>query len=415
MTKVTEKPVPKQGSPPGRAVLRFGPYAGKRLAEVPIDYLANLRKFDGLYSTTRRQVEDHLRQLVRDPGRAKMPFGKHDGATLDDVPTSYLDWAIGTDEIELGPALRWLISAELRRRESSVPVYDGSVETITEVAHDDEGNVYHFTNTRPKVVGHVHKLPEVEDWVPYDTRGFIPSEALGGGDRKPSVWSQRRPRQQVQAEDETLNQVWNHVHGQRLLWPEGLGLPPMPILHDRRDRKRTYWSVIDGEPVIKGEDAHTDVGRLLAWDAALEALDEVGRAEDLVDLEHAHDQAIQAVEQLAQDEGWDPTSNALLDELALACQRRREQLERRETLFTDAEKRVEPADGGRVRRKGYSDENLMIARAHEAVRRMRGCKTLDDLLDEALRIRLHRDEYDNDALGYLRRWYTAFKAEIEAK
>jgi uncharacterized protein (DUF3820 family) len=394
-------------------VLRFGRHKGRKLEELPVDYVAALRQFDGLFAETRKQINNYLKQLVHDPGQARMPFGVHDGEQLDELETSYLDWLIG--EVELGPALGWLVRAELRRRESSVPIYDGSQETVTEVAHDADGNEHVLTRTRPKVVGRVKKLPEIEDWIAFDTRGFIPSEALGGGARKPSTWSMSRPKSQVQAEDESINQTWHHQRGQRLLWREGLGLPPMPVLHARRDRKRTYWSVIDGEPVIKGEDAQTDVGRLLAWDAALEAVDEVGRAEDMLDLENAHDQALQAVEQLAREEHWDTTSNPLLDELAQACQRRREQLERHEELFTDTAHKVEPADGGRVRRKGYSDENLMVARAHEAVRRMRGCRTLDDLLDEGLRIRLHRDQFDEDALNYLRLWFMTFRAEIEAR
>src|SRR5262249_50780495 len=155
----------------------------------------------------------------------------------------------------------------------------------------------------------------VEDWVPYDTRGFIPSEALGGGDRKPSAWSMSRPRVQEQAEDEVLNQAWHHAGGHRVLWREGLGLPPMPGLYARNDRKRTYCAVRDGERVVKGEDADTDVPRLLQWDAVLEALDRLAGADDLEDLEARHAESMRLVELLARDEGWDPDSNTLLDEV----------------------------------------------------------------------------------------------------
>src|SRR5262249_1905550 len=98
--------------------LRFGRYKGRTLDEVPPDYLATLRRFDGLYPATLRQIEDYLRVLVRDPGRARIPFGSHAGQTLDELETSYLDWLLGSDDLELGPALKWLVTAELRRRET---------------------------------------------------------------------------------------------------------------------------------------------------------------------------------------------------------------------------------------------------------------------------------------------------------
>jgi uncharacterized protein (DUF3820 family) len=414
MTKVTRKPVPKQGSPPGKVVLRFGPYAGKTLDEVPIDYLANLRKFDALYSTTRRQVEDYLRSLVRDPGQARMPFGAHDGEQLDELETSYMDWLVG--EVDLGPALGWLVKAELRRRESSVPIYDGSEETIAEVAHDSNGNEYLLTRTRPRVVGHVQKLPEVEDWIPFDARGFIPSEALGGGDRKPSVWSQRRPKEQVWAEDEVLGQSWSHSDGQRLIWNVGLVQPPMTTLRGRGDR----YSVLHPKPwkeelitkqsyASTGRKAERNVVKL--WDIAMEAIDLVMRADDLGDLEDRHAEAVHLVRLLAQEENWDQDSNALLDEVGQAYEARKDSLERREVTFTDAPHRVEPSTRQRARYTG----DLQVAKVHEVVRRMRGCRTEDELLDEAAWIRRHSDEFSEEALAHLRKWFCYFKAHLHVQ
>jgi uncharacterized protein (DUF3820 family) len=403
--KVTQKPRARQG-PPGKVVLRFGKHKGRVLEELPVDYVAALRQFDGLFAETRKQIESYLRQLVRDPGQTKMPFGGHAGEQLDELETSYLDWLVG--EVDLGPALGWLVKAELRRRESSIPTYDGTDEQVELVATDDEGNSYAFKYTRPKVVGHVKKLPEIEDWIPFDTRGFIPSESLGGGDRRPSLWSQRRPREQVQAEDEAVNQVWNHVKGQLLLWPEGLGLPPMQVLHNRKDRKRTYWSVVNGEPTIRGQDAHTDVSRLLAWDTALEALDRMAGADDLGDLEDRYAEAVHLVRLLAQEENWDQDSNSMLDEVAQAYEARKESLERREVTFTDAPHRVEPS----AKQKAWYAGDLEVAKVHEVVRRMRGCRTDDELLDEAAWVRRHRDEFDEEALAHLRRWFTYFKAQL---
>jgi uncharacterized protein (DUF3820 family) len=390
--------------------LPFGKHKGKRLEEVPVDYVANLRRFDGLYPSTRKRIEDYLRTLVRDPGQARMPFGAHTGQTLDELETSYLDWLLGSDDLELGPALKWLATAELRRRETRLPVYDGTQEAVTLTAMDAAGHVHTFAYTRPKVVGYVPKLPEIEDWVPYDTRGFIPSEALGGGDRKPSAWMMSRPRAQMQVEDEVLNQTWNHAGGQRVLWREGLGLPPLPVLYARKDRKATYWSVIDGEPVIKGEDADTDVPRLLQWDAVLEALDRLAGADDLDDLEVRHVEAVELVRMLAQDEGWDLNCNALLDEVLRAYTVRKEALERREVTFTDAPHRVEPSTRQKARYAG----DMEVARVHEVIRWLRGCRTEDDLFDVAAWVRRHRADFIEPALACLRRWYRHFLAELRA-
>jgi uncharacterized protein (DUF3820 family) len=69
-------------TPPPR--LRFGKYQGWTLDEVPPDYLNRLRKFEGLFASTREQIEDYLRRLVRDPGQARMPFGSYAGSGLAD-------------------------------------------------------------------------------------------------------------------------------------------------------------------------------------------------------------------------------------------------------------------------------------------------------------------------------------------
>jgi uncharacterized protein (DUF3820 family) len=392
-----------------RYQLPFGKHKGKRLEEVPIDYVANLRRFNGLYASTKRTIEEYLRTLVRDPGQARLPFGRHQGQRLDELSTSFLDWLVGSD-IELGTALAWLVKAELGRRETQVPLYDGSLEEVVEISRDAEGNAIPLKRTRDRVVGYAPKLPEVEDWVPYDTRGFIPSESLGGGDRKPSAWSMSRPRAQVLAEDEALNQVWNHSGGQRVLWREGLGLPPLPVLHARKDRKRTYWSVIGGEPVIKGEDADTEVPRLLQWDAVLEALDRLAGADDLDDLEARHAEAVRLVWLLAQDEGWNPDSNVLLDEVLRSYTARKEALERREVTFTDAPHRVEPS----ARQKRNYAGDVEAARVHEVIRWLRGCRTEDNLLDVAAWVRRHRTDFTETALACLRRWYRHFLAELRA-
>jgi uncharacterized protein (DUF3820 family) len=132
---------------------RFGKYKGRPLDEVPPDYLNGLRKFEGLFATTRQQIEDYLRSLVLDPGKVRKPFGCHAGTTLDELETSYLDWLLGNDDLELGTALRWLLTAELRRRESRVPVYTGKQETVVAIALDADGHEHRFPYTRVKIVG----------------------------------------------------------------------------------------------------------------------------------------------------------------------------------------------------------------------------------------------------------------------
>jgi uncharacterized protein (DUF3820 family) len=379
--------------------LRFGKYKGRTLAEVPPDYLNELRKFAGLFATTRKQIEDYLRVLARDPGRARMPFGCHAGTTLDELETSYLDWLLGNDDLELGTALRWLLTAELRRRESRVPVYTGEEETVVAMVLDADGHEHRFPYTRVKIVGYIPKLPELEHEA-FDTRGFIPSEALGGGDRKPSGWSCSRPRAVGQAEDERFNQ--DH------------GLPPMPVLHAKKERKRVFWSVLDGVgPVIKdgGEDPGTDISRLLQWDVALEALDRLAGADDLADLEARHAEAVELVRLLAHDEGWDPDSNALLDEVLQAYTARKEALERREVTFTDAPHRVEPS----TRQKSRYSGDVEAARVHEVIRWLRGSRTQEDLLDVAAWIRRHRDEFTGEALACLRKWFVFFHAELHVQ
>src|SRR5438552_2171693 len=112
-----------------------------------------------------------------------------------------------------------------------------------------------------------------------------------------------------------------------------------------------------GGPVIKGND-DTDVPRLKLWDFTLEAIDTVGHAEDQLALEDAYHRAHRLIELLARDEHWDVTSNALLDELAHAAGRRREQLGREE-LFVDTAKKVDPCAGSVSRRARVGGGDLV--------------------------------------------------------
>jgi hypothetical protein len=366
---------------PGEAKLRFGAHRGERLADVSVEYLAELRKAPWLQARTRKEIESWLRLLIREPGQARLAFGKHEGEPLAQVDGGYLDWALGQDW--LGKATRWLIGKELGRREGFVLLYDDPV------------------SGRP--VGKARVLAEVEDRPePGEPRPFVPSEGFGGGRKKPSLWSVRRPPAQVQADEEADGQVWFHdPAGQTLLWPEGLHEPPAGVARDRRDRNAVLRAAF-----AQGEE---EAGRSYAWDRTLELVDQVGRAGDEGELEMLHDRAARAVRALAAAEGWDAESNALRDELDEARRCRWEQLARREEVFTDCARRVDPVEGRGRRRRG---PDMEPARVHELVRRMRGCRTEGDLLEVAGHIRRHASEFTEPALAKLRAWYAHFRAEL---
>jgi hypothetical protein len=261
-----------------------------------------------------------------------------------------------------------------------------------------------------RTCGYALVLPEIDEYEAYDTKGFIPSERLTGPPKKPGVATLARPRARQQADDEQDNQ---NMH-----------LPPMAVLDDKRDRNRVYWAVTEEGPVIKGMEEETDGDRLRAWDRALEALGRVEGAADLDELSLRAGQAEGLIVCLAQAEGWAEESNHLLDELHSAFRHRQEHLLRREENFTDADHRVEGEDSAEdapargKRRKGcrsYADENVMAARVHEIVRRMRSCRTEDDLLDVACWVGRHKEEFTGEALETLRKWFAYFRAELTAE
>jgi hypothetical protein len=233
--------------------------------------------------------------------------------------------------------------------------------------------------------------------------------------RKPGNWAQCRPRVQIEAEDEAINQVWGSRGGQRLLWPAGLNLPPLPVLHGRKARSRVSWAVVGGKPVVKG--GKDDGLRVTAWDRMLEALDRVSSATNFDDLDQLYQRAALLVESLAMSEGLDPDSNPIKDELDEGYLRRKDQLERREepltdfkaACVTDGEGRPRSL-GGRVVQKLAGD--MQAARVHEAIRRFRGCRTLDDLADVALWVGNNKDLFEAESLMKLRSWYSHFRAEI---
>ena len=360
------------------------------------------------YPTTKQNLVWY--RLCRDPkgydaGDCKVlfPGSKHFNKTLREVPISYVDWLLGQDWIEADSFFGRMIR-----------LYAGRL-------------------------ARTHFIPLSEE--PFDTRGFSPMDVQSGTTiltvmqeednpsnyrwrtppewcrktfyriRKPGTWAQQRPPSQIEAEDEAINQVWWSSRGQRLFWPDGLKLEPMPILHGRKARSRVYWSVIEGQPTVKG--AEDDGAEGDGMGPHPEAIDRVSSASDLEDLDRRYSRAAPVVESLAMSEGLDPDSNPLKDELDEAYFRRKDQLERREEPLTDLKQAAVTTgdeDGAKKGRHpsivagavGKLAGDMQAARVHEVIRRFRGCRTLDDLADVALWINNNRDLFEADSLSKLR-------------
>jgi hypothetical protein len=146
-------------------------------------------------------------RLCRDPdgydsGDATIlfPNSEHKGKSIREVPVSYLDWLV---------AQEWLDPASFFGRMARL--YLGRLAR-----------------------GHLEHLSEE----PYTSRGFNPMDALPGdwvktyqgpatyNGKRPSGWSQRRPRAQTEAEDEAINQDLGRKTAQ--LPPERSGTGPPP-------------------------------------------------------------------------------------------------------------------------------------------------------------------------------------------
>jgi hypothetical protein len=349
-----------------------------------------------------------------DPGDCTVLFegSKHFRKTLREVPVAYVDWLLGQDWIQpdsfFGRMLR-LYAGRLARTHfvrlseepfdtrgfSPLDAQPGTTMLTVMLEEDDPGN------------DHWRTPP-----------GWCKATVLRV--RKPGNWAQRRPPGQVEAEDEALNQVRWSSGGQQLLWPDGLKLDPMSILHGRKARNRVYWAVEEGRPVVKG--GQDDGLLVVSWDRTLEAIDLLGSTTDLDDLDRRYGRAAPLVESLAMSEGLDPDSNPLKDELDEGYFRRKDQLERREEPLTDFKSAAVTADedGARKGRRrsvvrgavAKLAGDIQAARVHEVIRRFRGCRTLDDLADVALWVRNNTDLFEENSLTKLRAWYAHFRAEV---
>jgi hypothetical protein len=189
----------------------------------------------------------------------------------------------------------------------------------------------------------------------------------------------------------------------------------MPVLHGRKARNRISWAVVEGKPVVKGDEE--DGLRVTAWDRALEAVDRLAAATDLDDLDQLYDRASLLVDSLAMSEGLHLDRNPIKDELEEGYHRRKDQLERREESLTDFKAACVTDGEGRPRNLGSKvvqklAADMQAARLHEVIRRLRGCRTLDDLADVALWIVNNKDLFEEESLTKLRGWYSHFRAEV---
>lgn len=57
-------------------------------------------------------TDEWMEEIVRAPERVLMPFGKHKGEMLGDIPGHYLEWCL--DNIELAPKLKKSMEATLK-------------------------------------------------------------------------------------------------------------------------------------------------------------------------------------------------------------------------------------------------------------------------------------------------------------
>ncbi|CAJ2501131.1 Uu.00g039840.m01.CDS01 [Anthostomella pinea] len=85
---------PSSSAPPaaidGPYTLTFGKHAGKRLEEVPDDYIAWLKA--GEMINTNAALKAAVQEWDTIPRVYHLCFGKYKGRTLDEVPPTYLNW-----------------------------------------------------------------------------------------------------------------------------------------------------------------------------------------------------------------------------------------------------------------------------------------------------------------------------------
>jgi hypothetical protein len=340
---------------------------------------------------------------------------QHRGKKFSELPLSYLDWLVGQEWLDSTSFLGKMLSLYLGR------LAESNLTHLEHEAFDTRG--FSPLDAMP---GETRGTVMIQEQDPSDVHWRTPpGEWIEPTvrNRKPSTWMQHRPRSQVEAEDEALNQRWTHNHGQRLLWPDGLDLPPMPTLHGRKRRNGVYWTVSNGLPELRGK-VEEDSQRVVAWDRCLEAIDQMSVTQDLEELEDRFQRATLLARLLAQAEDLPEDSNPLKDEVEEVYLRRKDQLARREETLTDFKTAAVTDDSGelagrkgRVRSQGRGAvqkiaSDMQAARVTEVIRMMRGCRTLDDLADVAMWVRNHKEDFTEDSLAKLRGWYANFQAEI---
>lgn len=80
--------------------IAFGAYAGSKLEDVPLNYLHWLLANVAISMAMKAEIATILATHGYDPtGENSMPFGKYAGFLLEEVPLSYLSWALANVEL----------------------------------------------------------------------------------------------------------------------------------------------------------------------------------------------------------------------------------------------------------------------------------------------------------------------------
>ncbi|KAK4901307.1 hypothetical protein LTR27_001865 [Elasticomyces elasticus] len=87
----------QENQDPNEYVLRFGKHAGKKLVDVPLEYVDWLKNGEYIKNNAKLVAAwDKIPRVYR------LSFGAHKGCTLDEVPPTYLNWLQTSDHADEG-------------------------------------------------------------------------------------------------------------------------------------------------------------------------------------------------------------------------------------------------------------------------------------------------------------------------
>ncbi|AZR72503.1 hypothetical protein BBF96_03360 [Anoxybacter fermentans] len=96
-----------------------------------VDAVLNVTGASRLFATE-DDLEEFFTDIGTDPGKIKMPFGKHKGKRLEELDTDYLQWVIGkADKEELREAAKAVLERRLREEETTKQSDQGKITEET--------------------------------------------------------------------------------------------------------------------------------------------------------------------------------------------------------------------------------------------------------------------------------------------